>query len=348
MRLINCKTRQLKEYFGSKIPPYAILSHTWGHEEVTFAEFTGDQAAARRKEGYTKIDFTCRQALKDNLKYAWVDTCCIDKTSSAELSEAINSMFAWYASSQICYVYFSDVLKTTLQTSFRRSRWFTRGWTLQELIAPSDVKFFDRDWDYLGTRDDLKEDIIKITSISESALFKAAKLNYQDHRALGLGQYSVAKRMSWAAQRITTRIEDSAYCLLGIFDINMPLLYGEGSRAFIRLQQAIMQKTNDHSIFAWGFQLDSKHHLQQAREAGAMPSEYSLIDSHLLAQSPADFKKCANVERATISTAAFTMTNAGLEIEFPLVPLSNGPSYRGRRDKLSSRSSRQDTRFESA
>ncbi|KAF2029556.1 HET-domain-containing protein [Setomelanomma holmii] len=159
MRLINCSTLQLEEYFGDKVPRYAILSHTWGDEEVTFADFTHDQAGARKKKGYGKISHTCRQALQDGLHYAWVDTCCIDKTSSAELSEAINSMFAWYAYSCVCYVYLADVAAADFHTKSHRSRWVTRGWTLQELLAPSDLMFYDTIWHPLGTRQVLADTV---------------------------------------------------------------------------------------------------------------------------------------------------------------------------------------------
>jgi len=152
MRLVNCTTLELEEFFGTNIPSYAILSHTWGDSEVSFAEYTCNQAAVSTKEGYNKIVLTCRQARLDELNYAWVDTCCIDKSSSAELSEAINSMFAWYRSSTVCYAYLSDVFKSDLGNGLVYSRWFTRGWTLQELLAPTKMLFYDHNWVMLGSR----------------------------------------------------------------------------------------------------------------------------------------------------------------------------------------------------
>ncbi|KAF1849254.1 HET-domain-containing protein [Cucurbitaria berberidis CBS 394.84] len=256
MRLINCTTLQLEEFCGSNIPAYAILSHTWGTDEVSLGDFTLDQAAARTKEGYRKIAFTCQQALQDGLNYAWVDTCCIDKTSSAELSEAINSMFAWYKRSTTCYAYLTDVLEADVDTNFPHSRWHSRGWTLQELIAPRVVRFYDRDWNGLGTKEEHADWISEITSIDKGVL--RVRWNYFNSE-VELSSFCVAKRMLWASHRETTREEDMAYCLLGIFDINMPLLYGEGSRAFIRLQEEITKKLDDDSILAWHLDTNMRH-----------------------------------------------------------------------------------------
>ncbi|KAF2166495.1 hypothetical protein M409DRAFT_36723, partial [Zasmidium cellare ATCC 36951] len=196
---------------------------------------------------WKKVRLSCRQALADSIDYIWIDTCCIDKASSAELSEAINSMFRWYEKAAVCYAYMSDVLKPpdgvdgASRQPFEQSRWFTRGWTLQELIAPSKVMFYDCHWNCLGEKSALADSIYKITNIPLSILRQNQPLN----------DASIAMRMSWAAKRQTTRIEDEAYCLLGIFDVNMPMLYGEGSKAFSRLQYEILQSSDDQTIFAW-------------------------------------------------------------------------------------------------
>jgi hypothetical protein len=172
-------------------------------------------------------------------------SCCIDKTSSAELTEAINAMFRWYKNAVVCYVYLSDVAWNTdeaiMTEMLRHSRWFTRGWTLQELIAPHCIEFYSRDWRKLATKAELCNLLSSITGI-DVPIFKGADL----------ADISIARRMSWASHRKTTRIEDIAYCLLGIFDINLPLIYGEGTKAFRRLQEAIMGTTHDQSLFAWG------------------------------------------------------------------------------------------------
>jgi hypothetical protein len=320
MRLINCSTLQLEEFFGDNVPRYAILSHTWGDEEVSFVEFSLGQPTT--KFGYRKILYTCRQAIIDKLYYAWIDTCCIDKSSSAELSEAINSMFTWYKNAWCCYAYLSDVSKANLVLDFPRSRWFTRGWTLQELLAPELVVFYDRKWLHLGTKAEHAEWVSEITGIDKTALVCQTPSH---RRSAKLGFFCVAKRMSWASARNTTRVEDMAYCLLGIFNINMPLLYGEGDRAFLRLQEEIIRKTNDDSILAWGLIPNMGHPL------GLVPGDlrnrlHNRTESpcDILASSPKDFINCTDLgyaARPTHSTSPFTLTNTGLQIQLPLVPV---------------------------
>ncbi|RYP37446.1 hypothetical protein DL767_002919 [Monosporascus sp. MG133] len=247
MRLLNSCTWEMKEFVSdSHIPPYAILSHTWGstEDECSFQEWQQLPAPAiKQKEGFRKIEYCCRQAAKDGLEWVWIDTCCIDKVSSAELTEAINSMFRWYRNAEICYAYLSDISSaSTIHQKLERSRWFTRGWTLQELIAPAEVAFYSMDWDYIGTKSELSASISSVTKIDASFL-----------DSKNLVSASVAQKMSWAAHRETSRIEDIAYCLLGIFDVNMPLIYGEGMKAFQRLQEEIMKSyPMDYSLFAWG------------------------------------------------------------------------------------------------
>ncbi|KAL8866555.1 MAG: hypothetical protein Q9174_006233, partial [Haloplaca sp. 1 TL-2023] len=240
MRLLNTSTLKLHNFSEKDIPPYAILSHTWGKDEVTFQDV--NKPGVQEQEGYAKITGCCTVALADGWDYIWIDTCCINKSSSTELSEAINSMYRWYKDAQVCYVYMVDVVKfedTTMQEiSFQRSRWFTRGWTLQELLAPMTVIFCDRDWESIGTKRSLYRQISIATGIHGTFLDSQVGA-------------SVATQMSWAANRETSRTEDIAYCLMGLFDVNMPLLYGEGAKAFTRLQEAILQKSDDESLFAW-------------------------------------------------------------------------------------------------
>ncbi len=180
MRLINTSTLSLELYYGDEIPAYAILSHTWGDAEVSLQEFTQVSETKNdkitNKAGYRKIAVTCDKALKDGYCYAWVDTCCIDKTSSAELTEAINSMFDWYRESQVCYAYLSDFMLDTADISsqqeqfeadFRQCRWFTRGWCLQELLAPRHLRFFNRKWQEIGAKSSLGRLISDITGAPE-------------------------------------------------------------------------------------------------------------------------------------------------------------------------------------
>jgi hypothetical protein len=246
MWLINCQTLDLEYVVDHQDTKYAILSHTWETaEEVQFEEFQTGKATEKR--GWQKIRKVCQLALKDGCSFAWVDTCCINKTSSAELTEAINSMFPWYGSAQICYAYLADYDSSDLPTRQIESRWFTRGWTLQELIAPAQVNFYDKSWEFIGTKATLSQDISQITGISQGILLASEDQLLQET----LDEVPIAQRMSWAAKRETTRTEDLAYCLLGIFGINLPLLYGEGMRAFLRLQEEVVKNSNDLSLLAW-------------------------------------------------------------------------------------------------
>lgn len=225
------------------IPPYAILSHTWGgdDDEVTFQDLT--QGLRETKPGYRKLRFCGQQAARDGLQYFWVDTCCINKSNNTELSEAINSMFRWYSRAAKCYVYLSDVSTNghdqtgvsspPWEPAFRSSRWFTRGWTLQELLGPPSVEFFCSSGNRLGDKMSLKRQIHDITGIAAPAL-----------EGTPLSEFSVEERMSWAKSRQTKREEDRAYSLLGIFEIYMPLIYGEGSEsAFRRLYDEISKNS---------------------------------------------------------------------------------------------------------
>ncbi|KAJ3562178.1 hypothetical protein NPX13_g8658 [Xylaria arbuscula] len=243
MWLLNSCTWEMKEFISHKqAPPYAILSHTWGEEEVSFREWNFDPIyVVEKKEGFSKIQFCCQQATSDGLEWVWIDTCCIDKTSSAELSEAINSMFQWYKTAAACYAYLSDVAGDD-EFDLGKTRWVTRGWTLQELIAPQEVIFYSASWQPIGTRSKLSAHISKATRINEPFL-----------TGRSLEEASIAQRMSWAATRTTSREEDTAYCLLGLFNVNMPLIYGEGMKAFRRLQETLVREyPDDHSLFAWG------------------------------------------------------------------------------------------------
>ncbi|KAI2611851.1 heterokaryon incompatibility protein-domain-containing protein [Hypoxylon sp. NC1633] len=266
MRLLNAKTLKLAEFVGSSIPPYAILSHTWECGEVLFDDLRTSRKDAAKKPGFSKVSAAAAQALRDGLDFIWVDTCCIDKKSSAELSEAINSMFLYYQASKVCYAYLSDFdLAFGKLSKIGRARWFTRGWTLQELLAPKQVQFFDRNWALIGTKQSLAKELSEITLIGIPYL-----------SGTNIRAASIAQRMSWASNRITTRQEDLAYCLMGIFGVNMPLLYGEGQRAFRRLQEEILKYSTDESIFCW-------------RD----PTEYEPCG--LLAESPHDFLHSASI-----------------------------------------------------
>ncbi|KAK0648094.1 heterokaryon incompatibility protein-domain-containing protein [Cercophora newfieldiana] len=249
---IRAATLELQAFLGQDIPPYAILSHTWGDDEVSLQEF--QQGRGKNTQGFQKVVETCRLARDLGLDFAWIDTCCIDKSSSAELSEAINSMFRWYQEAQACFVYLSDFPlswsqydpvdgwdRAQIRHALPGCRWFTRGWTLQELIASRAINFHNSVWEFLGTKLDFLDLLVEVTGVRSSVL--------EDFEELDL--IPAAEKMAWASQRSTTRVEDAAYCLLGLFGVNMPLLYGEGTKAFRRLQEEVLKKTNDLSLLAW-------------------------------------------------------------------------------------------------
>jgi hypothetical protein len=298
-------------------PTYAILSHTWNVVEGDVMEVSYQDilsGRAKSNKGYGKIEGCCKQALADRIEYVWLDTCCIDKTSSSELSEAINSMFRWYAEARLCYAYLSDVgdssvfsravgPKGELREDIKKSRWFTRGWTLQELLAPRRLYFFSANWNLLGTREEWRNSITAITRIHPDALVGEPERIASN--------FSVAQRMSWAANRVTTREEDMAYCLMGIFNVNMPLLYGEGgSKAFVRLQEEIIKDSDDQSIFSWSPE----------------PLDNSLLVG-LLAPWPSMFTGCGGIVafRPWKTSTPFSMTNSGLRITGPLRRIPEDP-----------------------
>ncbi|KAI8718517.1 HET domain-containing protein [Fusarium sp. LHS14.1] len=248
MRLLDTSSYKLTEFHGEKIPPYVILSHTWGEGEVLLHDIQNNTAES--KHGYSKLIGCCQKAVEDGFQWVWIDTCCIDKSSSTELSEAINSMYQWYRDSTICYAYLEDV-GDVLHTPgmslrhFMESRWFTRGWTLQELIAPRIVEFYTAYWEEIGTKRSLIAQVEAVTGIPARILHGES-----------VSTCNVAQRMSWASNRQTTRREDRAYSLMGLFQLNMPLLYGEGDKAFVRLQEQILRQEEDYTIFAWTLRED--------------------------------------------------------------------------------------------
>ncbi|KAK0628392.1 hypothetical protein B0T17DRAFT_477930, partial [Bombardia bombarda] len=309
MWLIDTKTMKLKELFDPEEYRYAVFSHTWGEEEVSFQEFTSSPALGQQKAGYIKITKMCEKAREMGIDYAWADTCCIDKTSSAALTEAINSMYEWYKYSSVCITYLEDLPGQALDVkeeeflrALKQCRWFTRGWTLQELIAPESLKFYDAKWNFRGSKTFLRKDISVITGIDVEVLEKSDLLS----------TIPVGKRMSWASGRVTTRREDIAYCLLGIFGVNMPMLYGEGHRAFFRLQEEIAKTTNDLSLFAWSSQTENK---EDRRPMYHAHHEHAIRG--ILARSPDEFVNCRNLEivRDQVAPLEFNITNNGLRID---------------------------------
>lgn len=312
MRLVNVRTFKLKEFGEDDVPPYAILSHTWGPQEASLRDLQkATSISIKTNRIYRKIVCACFQARKDCLQWLWVDTVCIDSTSSIDVQEAVNSAFNWYRRSEMCYVYLDDLdgscpllSDTAIEASGRPGqqnhripfwaqsmatcRWFTRGWALPELIAPVGIKFFGKTWRLVATKAKLVRYLARITGIDAGVLTHARKI----------GLVSIATRMSWAANRRTTRVEDRAYSLLGIFGVSMPIVYGEGNRAFARLQEEIMKFSNDQSIFAWSSE----------KPDGTV----------LMADSPDDFA----LSRGIVvwgRPKSFQLTNQGLRATLPVI-----------------------------
>ncbi len=282
MWLLSTDRAELRRFNGPEDPNieggYAVLSHVWDTQEQSFEEVMRIQAeCALKKTGLTerlrgaplqstnprdyvseKIRQSCIVAEQCGYKWLWNDTCCIGKRSRSELSEAINSMYRYYSSAGVCIAYLAGVA-TVVHPSlpsrdplepgtfpFRDSHWHKRGWTLQELIAPQTLIFYSKTWTSLGTKSDLVTLLVNATGIPAKVLNLA-----QDMR-----KFSAAQRLSWMGNRRTTRVEDRAYCLFGILGITMTTLYGEGDRAFVRLQEKVMKTSDDTSIFAWGPQME--------------------------------------------------------------------------------------------
>lgn len=313
MRLLNTSTYQLESFLGTEKPPYAILSHTWEPEgEILFNDLLLPLDQLASKIGFLKVKNTCSRAAQDGYSYVWIDTLCIDKSSSAELSEAINSMFRWYKESAVCYAFLADVY---LECSMPSSRWFTRGWTLQELIAPDEVLFYDMNWCFLGSRRDLASFITSVTKIPKHVLDRP---RYQRVEAVMQGT-SVAQRMIWASARVTTREEDIAYCLMGIFDVNMPLLYGEGQKAFIRLQEAIIHASEDQTILA--FRHSEPLGPSKMFIGGASPT---------LAPDPSYF--CDDIRRDWTGPRSIRLDNGDVTLEVFLINITRSANLYSRRE----------------
>ncbi|THU87812.1 HET-domain-containing protein [Dendrothele bispora CBS 962.96] len=310
MRLLNTHTYRVEEFL-TNTPKYAILSHTWGKDEVTFQD-TQNLDVAKVKAGWSKVENACTYVRKYKFDWIWIDTCCIDKSSSAELSEALNSMYKYYEEACVCIAYLNDLEKpsnkatnkaTELLNMLERCKWFTRGWTLQELVAPRYMVFVDKEWQHVGTRFTLRHFISEVTSIP-AFLFEGQKL-WDNDKGRQLEDYSIAQKMSWAAKRETTRPEDMAYCLMGLFGVNMPPIYGEGGeKAFMRLQQEIIKYSDDRSIFAWVATKDCER------------------DRGLFAGSPSEFASSGQVDKSDSDDlgdkSSFSFGNNGLRIHLPL------------------------------
>ncbi|KAF5254483.1 hypothetical protein FANTH_741 [Fusarium anthophilum] len=320
MRLLQTKSYELFEASDvpAPSPSYAILSHTWisSKDEITYQDMktrTGDiKNNVYKQKGWSKLKNYCDRAFKDGWDWAWMDTCCIDKTNPADTQEAINAMFRWYQNAGVCYAHLSDVdfsissqilslpedtgldssmnsLRTAAKEKFIDAKWFTRGWTLQELLAPHYLIFVDREWRHMGTRESWA------LEIEEASNIEARHLNA--FNPTDFASCSTAMRFSWASGRETTVEEDESYSLLGLFGISLPLIYGEGGRqAFNRLQRQLIHVYHDDSVFAW---------------KSSQPDPKPGVG--ILARSVKDFWDASKVTAGQYGNA-YSMTNRGLEI----------------------------------
>ena len=290
MRFINAETLEFvyvpDSELGCEENKYAVLSHRWGaaRDEVSFQDIEESREYSHKK-GFAKLKGFCDLAARSGCRYCWIDTCCINKGDAMEMNEAINSMYRWYEESYICIIYLEDVPTRPLFDSV----WFDRGWTLQELIAPKEANFYDQNWQFIASKTGLSQDLSTKTGIPEMVL----------NHTIQPSACSIAQRMSWAADRETTRVEDRAYSLLGIFAISMPQIYGEREMAFLRLQRAIIQQSKDETIFAWPMR-DEPY-------------------TGLLARSPSNFAGCNDVVSIR-GSSGFSEANGELSIKLRTFP----------------------------
>jgi hypothetical protein len=244
MRLINTKTGLLSGFYpGTAVPEYAIVSHTWTSEDRMLHTFP-DTGIAPTPRDDLQVQKCCEIAGRDGIEWLWIDRCCVDQTpSSAEMSEMINSTYERLSNAVVCYAHLADVGSENPELS--NSRWFTRLWTLQELVAPKEVIFYSNDWQHLGTRSSLAKEVSRITRIAQSVL-----LGSRDPRKVPIGE-----RLSWTNRRTATRPEDAAYSLLGLFNVRMSVMYGEGKSAVIRLSEQILREKEDYTTLLWSKEL---------------------------------------------------------------------------------------------
>ena len=348
MRLINTRTGEFALFGDPREVRYAILSHVWSADgpEQTYERTcqiladtpVGTIPLSRYSE---KIQRFCEVALKDGFEWGWVDSSCIDKTSSSELSEAINSMYDWYRYSGTCYSLLHDL--HDIDTSdpafcdeFGSSKWFTRGWTLQELLAPSVLLFLSSTWRVIGSKYTLASIVESVTDIDTSVLTFEQPLE----------AISVARKMSWAASRTTTRVEDEAYSLMGIFGVTISVSYGEGRYAFIRLQEEIVKHYPDQTIFAWGHILHPFNFTYSSpgdADSGEISNSLAVppsLNEYFLASGPRHFKESSTYRCLSRDAFAkllgispertyqvFTATSYGMHAYVPLLTIHRHDSH---------------------
>ncbi|EIW80390.1 HET-domain-containing protein [Coniophora puteana RWD-64-598 SS2] len=282
---------------------YAVLSHRWSAEEVSLQDF--GKEACRLTTGWKKIVEFCHEVARQGIRFAWIDTCCIDKTSSVELDESIRSMFRWYRNSTVCIVHLAQ---TESLVELPQDEWFSRGWTLQEFLAPRRIQFFGRNWRRLSKVADSADDKQTDPDLLHLAC-SAAGISTQDLCGFVPSPTSVDRRMSWAARREVTREEDMAYSLMGIFGVSFSIAYGEGAdQAFCRLVEAIMMMGGNPSVLNWGGTA-AAHHATYCLPAS--PQNYL--------RAPDDFD---NLDSSDPGCLDMALTSKGLRVPLAIVHLS--------------------------
>ncbi|PPQ64874.1 hypothetical protein CVT26_002592 [Gymnopilus dilepis] len=332
---------------------YAIFSHRWSENEPTFHEVSAmceqsaDASTAKEptwldqvrqyiyppgppppvrplSTGVKKLKEFCKLALAHGCEWAWSDTCCIDKDSSTELEEAIKAMFKWYANAKVCIVYLADV---TDPERLEHSEWFRRGWTLQELLAPSNVHFYTKSWTPLiDDAGDLSrarshkglpwigKKISKATGIPESVLS-----NRFDPRWQGLRH--AREILGWASKRRTTRIEDNAYCLMGLLNIFIPIAYGEDDHAFYRLLAELVNSSNDIRLYFWsGFVTHARNTMFPKRLQQFLPLPHPDLGVEMDESATKKYGTFPEIFDQWLPTGnkAISLTNRGLSMSVPL------------------------------
>lgn len=315
-RLVDRESRireRVKETFK-----YAIFSHRWLFSEPSYQDMPTEpmKVQAELEPKWKKLQEFCRKAKVDHgCEFAWSDTCCIDKTRSAELDESIRSMFRWYRNSHICIVHLSGTedlaaLERQQRGGTKIDVWFTRGWTLQELLAPSQIKFYGTNWQPLVPLYDSKSDRVSDTIMRK--IEKITNIPLRDLKSFSPGTNRVPEKMLWASKRRTTRVEDIAYCLIGIFDVSLMIAYGEGNRAFFRLMEEIMKRYDKWDVFLWSGKC-SHYNAALPYDPRCYPVGYQ--ETLVKRRHEADNEEEWNTAIYGIGDRLFALTNHGLRIK---------------------------------
>ncbi|KAF8433704.1 hypothetical protein L210DRAFT_545886 [Boletus edulis BED1] len=303
-RSVPTREEAIKALVKGKLK-YATFSHRWLERgEPSFR----DILMSFQPAGYSKLVNFCEKAAEYDCCLAWSDTCCINKDSSTELEEAIRSMFKWYRDAHMCIAYLAEA---TSIDDLGNDVWFTRGWTLQELLAPRAMKFYGKDWVPLTSSINDKQDVCMLDALS-----RATGIPHRDLRSFRPGTRDVHQKMMWASNRTTTRVEDIAYSLIGIFDVSLTIAYGEGHRAFYRLMETIVNRCGEWEIMAWAG--------RPSADSAALPESPRCYRALGEARTETQSGLSGNnglTRRAWRGDGNFIMTKQGLQLKLLVVDL---------------------------